>query len=341
MVFPIFVLNDKLSNMLRIPVFLVLLTTFNLSVLAQTDSDFKLALPDHQGQLSWSTEGFRVIESSAKPNGREIGIRGKDESGRLTFLGFLFLVPEQAPLSSAKCRDSALAPEKKGNPTLKISGIADSVQPASPRASLVTYSSQDRSGKTVYMVRGFVASGDICGDLEFYSYAPISADEADLKKIFASYRLDERYVPQFKDELVYAQILYKARMYKAAAPIFEIALAKLNENPGTDAKTMRRVVTDQAGMAYGMAGDTLKARTIFEKAVSQDPDYPLNYYNLACADAEDKNLSGAKDYLQKAFARKSNVLPGESMPDPTKDDSFLPYRDDKDFWAFLEKLAGK
>ena len=341
MIFPISVLNDKLSNMFRIEAFLVLLTALNLSVFAQTDSDFSLALPDHQGQLSWSAEGFRVIESSAKPNGREIGIRGKDESGRLTFLGFLFLVPEQAPLSSAKCRDSALESEKKGNPTLKIPSLAENIQSAGPSASLVTYSSQDRSGKTVYMVRGFVAAGDICGDLEFYGYAPISADDADLKKIFASYRLDERYVPQFKDELLYAQIFYKARMYKAAAPIFELALAKLNENSATDAKTMRRVVTDQAGMAYGMAGDIPKARAIFEKAVSQDPDYPMYYYNLACADAQEKNLPGAKDHLQKAFARKSNVLSGESMPDPTTDDSFLPYRENKNFWTFLEKLAGK
>src|ERR1700683_4409249 len=120
MIFSICVLNDKLSNMFRIQVFLVLLTTFNLSVLAQTNSDFKLALPDHQGQLSWSAEGFKVIESSAKPNRREIGIRGKDESGRLTFLGFLFLVPEASPLTSLKCRDAALEPLKKSVNGLKV-----------------------------------------------------------------------------------------------------------------------------------------------------------------------------------------------------------------------------
>src|SRR5271154_5230434 len=85
-----------------------------------TGADFKLALPEHRGQLSWSAEGFRVIQSSAKPEGREIGIRGQDQSGRLTFLGFLFLVPEQAPLTSAKCRDGALEPMKKGNPRLAI-----------------------------------------------------------------------------------------------------------------------------------------------------------------------------------------------------------------------------
>jgi hypothetical protein len=28
--------------------------------------------------------------------------------------------------------------------------------------------------------------------------------------------------------------------------------------------------------------------------------------------------------------------PGEKMPVPTEDDSFTPYRSDKDFWVFLE-----
>jgi hypothetical protein len=30
--------------------------------------------------------------------------------------------------------------------------------------------------------------------------------------------------------------------------------------------------------------------------------------------------------------------PGEKMPIPTKDDSFLPYQSDKKFWAFLQAL---
>jgi tetratricopeptide (TPR) repeat protein len=320
---------------------LILIAVVSVSALAQTttDSNFKLA-PDHRGQLRWSADGFKVVESSAKPNGHEIGIRG-NQSGRLTFLAFLFQVPDQAPLTSAKCRDGALEPEKKANPTLKTLGVSDSVQSGTLPVSLVNYTARDGSGKTVYMVQGFVATGDICGDLEFYSDTSITAGDTDLKRIFGSYQLDENYVPKFNDVLLYAQILYKAQMYKGAAPIFEIALGKLRGNPGTDTKTMRRVVTDQAGMAYGMSGDVPKARAIFERAIAEDPDYPMYYYNLACADAEEKNLAGARRHLQEAFARRANMTPGESMPDPTKDDSFLPYRNDKDFWTFLENLYPK
>jgi tetratricopeptide (TPR) repeat protein len=310
------------------------------SALAQTapDSQFKLALPGHQGQLKWSAEGFTVIQSSAKPNGREIGIRGKDGSGRLAFLGFLFEFPEQAPLTSAKCRDGVLEPATKSNPNLKVVASSMTGQPGSLPVASVSYTAKAKNGSTVYSVRGFVATGDICGDLEFYSDKPITTDDADLRKIFASYQLDENYAPKFGDIFVYARLLYQSQMYSAAAPMFEAALLKLKDEPGATTRDGRRVLIDQAGMAYGISGDVAKARTIFESAIVEDPDYPLYYYNLACADAEEKKLSDARLHLQQAFARKANVIAGESMPDPTRDDSFQPYRDNKDFWKFLENL---
>ena len=167
-----------------------------------------------------------------------------------------------------------------------------------------------------------------------------TADSA-VKEVFLGYKLDEKYTPAFHDAFVYAQVLYDAQMYKAAAPIFETALTLLPGSHETDQMTMKRVTTDQAGMAYGMSGDIGKARLIFEKAIAVDPAYPLYYYNLACADAEEEDLTGAQKHLREAFDRKANVLRGERMPDPTKDDSFLPYRDNKEFWTFLQSLRAE
>ena len=163
----------------------------------------------------------------------------------------------------------------------------------------------------------------------------LTAENGELKRVFASYKLDEKYTPTFRDALLYAQILYKAQMYKAAAPVFERALSLLPESHEIDQTTMKRVLTDQAGMAYGMSGDIHKARSIFEKAIAEDPGYPLYYYNLACADAD---LVGAQKHLRESFDRKANVIRGEKMPDPTTNDSFDPYRDNKEFWAFVESL---
>lgn len=299
------------------------------------DGVFTLALPAHDGQLKWTADGFTVIQTSAKPNNAEIGVRAKDGSGRYTFLGFLFLVPGETAMTSAKCRDGVLAVAQKSSPTMKIVGTSQMPRSDGPPVALAGYLAQGQDGKLVYSVRGFLAIGDLCGDLEIYGNQPSVINDPSLKKIWESYRLDPKYVPQFGDLFAYAQILYQNHQYQAAAPTFEQALAKLGSDE--DQKT-RRVTTDQAGMSYGLAGNIPKAREVFSAAIEKDPDYPMYYYNLACADAEEKKLADAKTHLQQAFARKANVIQGETMPDPTKDDSFLPYRNDKEFWTFVESL---
>jgi hypothetical protein len=326
------------TNLLLNFVAIIFLST--VSHAAANDDAFKVALVDHPGQLTWSAEGFKIIESSAKPGGNEIGIRGQDQSGQQTFLGFLFLFPEKAPLTSAKCLDGVIGPEKKSSPSLKVFGTEEISQPGNLPVSLVSYTARGEGGKTLYTVRGFVATGNVCGDLEIYSYAPLSLQDSAFKKIFSSFRLDDKYAPQFRDLFLYAQILYQHNMYGPAAPVYEKALVKLNED-SSSTKTMKRVITDQTGMSYGMSGNIPKARAIFEKAIAADPDYPMYYYNLACADAEEKNLNGARKHLQEAFDRKANVIAGEKMPDPSQDDSFLPYRNNKDFWSFVEGLGKK
>ena len=305
------------------------------------DSDFKLALPDHKGQIAWKAEGFKLVESSAKPDGSEIGLRGRDASERLTFLGFLFKVPAGEPLTSAKCRDGAIEPEKQQNPAFKVSRMSEVARPDQIPVSVVDYNVPGKGGDPLYSVRGFVAAGDLCGDLEFYSSDPIRSEDPALLKVLQSFQLDQAYQPQFRDTFFFAQVLYNSQQYAAAGPMFEKALGQVKDAKGFDSKTWRRVTTDHAGMSYGISGDFKKARALFEAAIAKDPDYPLYYYNLACADAGEKNIADARKHLQQAFDRKANTLPGEKFPDPTQDDSFAPYKDNKEFWTFLESLRSK
>jgi tetratricopeptide (TPR) repeat protein len=321
----------------------LLLAACATPALAQTasNSDYRLALPDHKGQLKWSIDRFKIVENSAKPNGRELGVRGRDPSGQLTFLAFLFIAPETAPMTSAKCRDEALAQDKKTNATLKVTRTSEIPRQGHLPVALVTYTTGNRDGSITYNVRGFVATDDVCGDLTFYSSKPISDDDADLKKVFLGYQMDPNYTPQFSDIALYAQVLFQHNDYRAAAPIFEKGLTMVPPDgaPFKSATIARRVMRDQAGMSYGISGDFMKARSIFEKGVTEDPDYPMYYYNLACADAGEKRLTDARRHLQQAFDRKGNVNPGESMPVPTEDDSFVPYKDNKEFWTFLKRIS--
>lgn len=243
-------------------------------------------------------------------------------------------------MTSAKCRDAAITQEKKTNATLKIVRTSEIPRAGGPPVALSVHTTANRDGSTTYRVRGFVATDDVCGDLEFYSNKPITDEDADLKKAFLGYRLDPNYTSQFSDVALYAQVLFLHHEYRAAAPIFEKGLTMVPPDgaPFKSATIARRLMRDQAGMSYGISGDLSKSRSIFEKGVADDPSYPLNYYNLACADAGERKLSEAKLHLQQAFERKANMNPGETMPVPTEDDSFLPYKDNREFWTFLEGL---
>ena len=90
-----------------------------------------------------------------------------------------------------------------------------------------------------------------------------------------------------------------------------------------------RVLVDNLGMAYGMT---------LNYGVSQDPSYPMFYYNLACVAAERKDMNKTMDYLGKAFARKANSIPGEGMPDPRQDDSFKRFMSNDQFRNFADPL---
>jgi hypothetical protein len=64
----------------------------------------------------------------------------------------------------------------------------------------------------------------------------------------------------------------------------------------------------------------------------------MNYYNLACADAEEGDATNARKHLQAAYDRRKFVIEGEHMPDATNDDSLLKLKKDAAFWEFVMSL---
>ena len=115
-------------------IFALLMLGLTIPCLSQEALDrdetlFKVALPSHPGRLEWRAEGFKIIQVSAKPNGVEIGLRGRDATGRLTLLGFLFIVTGKSELTSANCRDQALAVLNKDNSTFKTLSASELPNP--------------------------------------------------------------------------------------------------------------------------------------------------------------------------------------------------------------------
>ena len=295
---------------------------------------YALALPTGPGRLHLEAPTFNIVEASAKPSGSEFGVRGQDKSASVGLLVFLFRYSEEAPLTSEKCRDSIMRHVQQDESPIKIESQAV-LHGKNPPIALVQYSQTSASGQW-YRVRAFVATTDLCSDIEFSSQHPLTSDQPGIQQALASIVFDPDAKPSFRDVFSYASVLFDHKMMKAAATFYEQSLTLLPPNDPTS--KWRRVATDQAVMAYGIAGDLDKSRALAEHAIQIDPDYSLNYYNLACADAEAANAKQAKVHLQQAFERKDHVIPGESLPDPTQDDSIQKLQQDKPFWNFVENL---
>lgn len=130
---------------------------------------------------------------------------------------------------------------------------------------------------------------------------------------------------------------WESRDYNGAIPYLTKALDLYKKHP-TLSKTTWRILVDNLGMAHGMAGNLGKAKEIFEYGLSVDSTYPMFYYDLAddYAEAGDENL--AIDYLKRAYAHRAHGIPGETLPDPSTDDSFQRFMRDQKFLAALNEL---
>ncbi|HKO17809.1 MAG TPA: hypothetical protein VJU82_02880, partial [Acidobacteriaceae bacterium] len=187
-------------------------------------------------------------------------------------------------------------------------------------------------------VFAFAGSAKTCAEIHASVVSGKPDEEKNLNEAISLFHPDLSYQPNWKDYFAEGTVFYK-QSPAMGAPFYD---ASLNRMP-LDAKdpettNARRIATDQVVIALGMMGQVQRARTYAERGVKLDPEYPINYYNLACADAEEGKAADARAHLQQAFDRKANVIPGESMPDPSKDDSILKLKGNKEFWAFVQTL---
>lgn len=297
------------------------------------DSGYRLELAARPGVLTMDAARFAVVEVSARPSGLEFTIRGEDQQDDIELLATLLQDAGHAPLTSETCRAAALRRAAADGPLMQVYAEVRAPSAGQPLA-LAAYSTSDARG-TEFYVRAFAASGDLCGDLLFSSANPISAKTPAVREVLSTVRFDPQEKPSFAGVFRYARVVFENGMPDEAAPFYEKAIALAPE--GENGK-WRRVATDQAVTAYGIAGNWAKVRALLEQAIAADPTYALNYYNLACADAEGGKAADAKTHLEEAFARRANTLPGEPLPDPTQDASLLKLREDTSFWTFVEGL---
>jgi tetratricopeptide (TPR) repeat protein len=164
-----------------------------------------------------------------------------------------------------------------------------------------------------------------------HDYAAAERDFRELTKVDPSSLVAYAYL---------GHALFRQEKYAEAIAPYEKA-HELEQSGSKLSETDHHVLVDQLVMAYGLGGQLNKVYRLLDEAVKQDPAYPMNYYNLACAYAEDNEKSKMLANLALAFQHKEHMLKGEQIPDPRADSSFQKYVSDPDFVNLVNKLGYK
>lgn len=153
------------------------------------------------------------------------------------------------------------------------------------------------------------------------------ADAAALGAFVSAVAIDPSFQPTAMDFNLPGSLIYRREDYKGAIPWLTRALDQEKRQPSLPLP-QHLVLIDHLGMAHGISGDLKNARVVFLYGIAEHPEYPMFYFNLACADAEEGNLDAALKNLRLTLQNRAHLLAGETLPDPLTDSSFKAYVND-------------
>ena len=317
----------------------------------QSAQPFYLVSPNAKGALAipfdadWKISGLSLYDHGTRP-------AVELHKAKSAFVLSLILFPNASGQPDpTNCREDVLQPlnQRFGKDIQHGSWRrSEETSPSGTRLALASYVLAFTGDALVAEVAGikpldtnlfaFAATPAVCAEIHISSTAEKPTPIDQLQALLPKLQFQPDYVPQSNDYAKLGSLLYTAaKDYAAAAVYYQRAWDTLPPDAPQHAMLFR-YLTDQLAMSYGMSGDLSRSRAINESAIARDPEYPLYYYTLACADAEEGNAAAARAHLQQAFDRRTNTLPGEKMPDPTHDDSIIKLKHDKAFWQFVQTL---
>ena len=316
-----------------------------IAAYAQQPATFNFVTPSAKGRVvlppgkDWEPQSIVLLDEGTRPV-----VTFKDKASDVDLSVILFANETGAPTSES-CRGAVMRPILANLASSAIvKNEAKETRPGDKGTRLAVESYFiERVGNTLLHQQnlfGFYGDRSVCAEVHISKASYISADAVQLESALKLFRFEAGYAPTSHDYSTLGTIYFSAaKSFAAAAVYYQRALDTLG--PSAFGMNTRRFLVDQLSMSYGMAGDIARSRKINEEAIARDPSYPIYYYDLACADAEEGKADAARAHLQQAFDRRGNVLPGETFPDPASDDSFARLRDNEEFWNFVTQLSNE
>ncbi len=317
------------------------LVLFPASTFAQQASVSRahISVPRVKGALEIDV-GPTTWEASVRPDAKETQLQAMYRADNLVITAFLQKVKFSA--NAQKCRDEWWPMTAKSSPMKRD----DLRQSERERITIVEYIVPDFRGNPVRQksLHAYLGIRDLCAEVHLSKVQFVPEDQKLFDEVLATVRLlpdesaeeDLSHTPK-NQYLAEGSQFYLRHNYAAAAERYQKAL-DLEKQERTLSKSLFRVLVDNLGMSYGLTGNLSNAKETFEYGITQDSEYPLFYYLLACTYGEMGKMNESLEQLRLAYKYKSNTIPGESLPDPLKDDSFRKFVKDKNFLEAVHEI---
>jgi tetratricopeptide (TPR) repeat protein len=299
-----------------------------------------MTIPGVSGILELEV-GPTKFQTRVRPDGKEVQLRALERPDHLEITAFLQKVT--FPASAEKCRDEWW-PGTKKTMTVQRDDFQDTV--VKDGIARVEYIVPEFRGVKMRWkdIHAYLGSGNLCAEVHMSKMEFQPDDQRLFETVLSRVKLlPDQLLPvdqgQSKAPARDAEVMryfgqgsksYLQHDYSAAAGWYQKAL-DLEKQNRTLTRDYFRVLIDNLGMSYGIGGKLAQAKTTFEYGLTQDPEYPMFYYNLACTYGEMARMNEALSQLRLSYKYKANMIPGETLPDPLKDDSFRHFIDNEEF----------
>ena len=320
----------------------------SISAFARTgkSNPVQMAIPGVKGVLELDV-GPTAPETRVRPDGKEVQLRAFGRADKLDITAFLQKVTFSA--SAEKCRDEWWPGTKKGpfqRDDLQETVVKDEI-------ARVEFIVPEFKGIKVRQknMHAYLGGGDLCAEIHLSKIDFRPEDQ----KLFEDFLVTVKLLPDASPSAVQPQSrpqsedrdssyyfgegskFYLRHDYTQAAGSYQKAL-DLEKQKRALSKDYFRVLVDNLGMSYGIGGKLQQAKATFEYGLTQDSEYPMFYYNLACTYGEMNNMGDALTQLRLAYKYRANAIAGEAMPDPLKDDSFRRFVSKEEFVQAVREM---
>ncbi len=158
-------------------------------------------------------------------------------------------------------------------------------------------------------------------DVRFRIQGPTPQDKEKIKKLLKEVRLIEAFEPTVEENVFMGGLYCLGRVNDFCHQCLGSAYEKEIKMP-TLKKELRIALIENYSNFLRLNGDYQKALEVLNYGLTKDPNYPMYFWVKARIMADLGDEGATLSMLQMAVKNRKNLLKGEKLPDPRRDDAF-------------------